>query len=51
MCNWFKSLFGKKCKCEHGCCEEKKSTTEVPVVDQTEKVISENTTPVQDTKA
>jgi len=38
MCNWLKSLFGKKCNCEEkaccetkDCCEEKETaTTAVP---------------------
>ena len=42
MCNWLKSLFGKKCHCEGGCCGEKKSVSDAPKVDETEK-----TTPVE----
>jgi|GEM_PF-2383048 len=44
MSNWLMGLFGKKCNCEHGCCEEKKTVAEAPKAEVTETVVTETTT-------
>lgn len=55
MSNWLKGLFGKKCNCEHGCCKEKKTVTEAPKAELTEKVVTETitttSTPTEEAKA
>lgn len=37
VCNWIKSLFGKKCECDHAsCCGAKEKKTEETVAPTTE---------------
>lgn len=54
MCNWLKSLFGKKCNCEEkGCCEEKKveeTATPIAPVTPTEELKEEPVVPVTEEK-
>ncbi|MEI6836054.1 MAG: hypothetical protein WCK59_04435 [Candidatus Falkowbacteria bacterium] len=52
MCNWLKSLFGKKCHCEGGCCGDKKA--EVSPAPQTEAKVeaaTETAAPKEEIKA
>lgn len=49
MCNWLKSLFGKKCHCEDGCCGDKKTADTAPV-ETKEETTTENVVPTEENK-
>jgi len=49
MCNWLKSLFGKKCNCEGHCCEDKKTADAAAPVQPKEET-TENVVPAEENK-
>lgn len=52
MCNWLKSLFGKKCHCEGGCCGDKKvDATLTPESNAKEETVITETALKEEVKA